>query len=418
MLQNNEPLITPQIANTIKEPVKKMSQNHTLITPQISDTIKNLAKELELTPDLGERISAKVNEQCATNFTTNFIRQYLKDKLDIKIPQNRSEPFTEQIDNHIKELMKEYRHSSNLYAQVTEIINKDYNMHYTSKQIRQRWISRLDTNLCHGPLDDEEKFFIIQWVESTQRGDKINWKKLIPLMKTEFGKLRSENMVKNYWNSRKRRIIKSKAKDQQQPQIKVEKCIKSSLPNGENDHPPPSNVIPMETSFEKGKSIYSPPLNLMRTLFPLNTSLTRTLPPLNASSMRVLPPLNENPMRTLPPLNASSMETSFKKENILPPLNTSSMRVLPPLNENPMRTLPPLNASSMEASFKKENILPPLNTSSMETSFEKGKGIYSPPIGLAFLFLLIFICWQLLRLNSALDDLCRCTTISDSVTGR
>ncbi|GBC02820.1 hypothetical protein RclHR1_04840003 [Rhizophagus clarus] len=216
-----------------------MPQNNTLITPQIDDTIKKLVKELELLPDLVERISEKVNEQYATNFTPRFIRQYLKDKLKIKIPQNRGEPFTEQIDNSIKELMKELSYSSNPYAQIIEKINQQYNTHYTSKQIRQRWISKLDADLCLNPLDDEEKSFIIQWVESTQRGDRINWKKLIPLMKTKFHKLRSENMVKNYWNLRKRSIIKSKvesgnprkrskrnpkskAKDEQQPQIKVE----------------------------------------------------------------------------------------------------------------------------------------------------------------------------------------------------
>ncbi|GBC03195.1 hypothetical protein RclHR1_05000008 [Rhizophagus clarus] len=316
-----------------------MTQNNeSFITPQIDNTIKNLVKELELLPDLGEKISEKVNNQYATNFTTSQIRQYLKDKLKIKIPQNRGVPFTEQIDNSIKELMEELGDSSNPYAQIIEIINKNYNTRYTSKQIRQRWISKLDTNICHDPLGDDEKAFIVQWVESTQRGDMINWRKLIPLMKIEFGKLRTENMVKNFWNLRKRcnnkskaengnsrkrskRSPKSKAKDerrQHEYNIAFEKDIKSLLTNGENNLSSPLNTN------EENKNIHSPLSN--------------------ASSMEIISENEKNAY--LPPLNTIPMETSFKKgTNIhLPPLNTSPVGTLPPLNANPIKE----NASRLD----------------------------------------------------------------------
>ncbi|POG58189.1 hypothetical protein GLOIN_2v1733018, partial [Rhizophagus irregularis DAOM 181602=DAOM 197198] len=91
-------------------------------------------------------ICEKVNEQYATNFTLNQVRQHLKDELQVKIPQNRGEPFTKEIDNSIKESMEKFAQSSNPYVKVSDNINKLYDTNYTSKQIRQRWISKLNTD--------------------------------------------------------------------------------------------------------------------------------------------------------------------------------------------------------------------------------------------------------------------------------
>jgi hypothetical protein len=55
-------------------------------------------------------------------------------------------------------------------------------------------------------LDEQEKLFIMQWVENnrTPNGG-IKWKHLICEIERNFRKLRSQNMVKNYWHSRCRR---------------------------------------------------------------------------------------------------------------------------------------------------------------------------------------------------------------------
>ncbi|CAB5353358.1 unnamed protein product [Rhizophagus irregularis] len=115
-------------------------------TPQINNTIEELLKVLEHLPNFCEKICEKVNKQYATNFTLNQVRQHLKDELQVKIPQNRGEPFTEQIDDSIKEFMKKFGQLSNPYVKVSENINKLCNRKYTSKQIRQRWISKLNTD--------------------------------------------------------------------------------------------------------------------------------------------------------------------------------------------------------------------------------------------------------------------------------
>ncbi|CAG8684562.1 672_t:CDS:2 [Rhizophagus irregularis] len=254
----------------------------------------------------------------------------LKDELQVKIPQNRYAPFNEQIDNSIKEFMKKFGQSSNPYVKVRKNINKLYSTNYTSKQIRQRWRNILNTDLCFEPLSEDEKSFIVQWAESKPQGDTIRWKELIPLMKTKFKKLRSENKVKNFWSIRKRIQEISKAKSETENSRK-----RKGSPNGD------SNAILMDTSPKSEENIiHLPPLNAR----PLETSFI--------SEEKIhLPPLNARPMETsfksevrihLPPLNARpSMETSFKSEERI--------------------HLPPLNARPMEISFKNEVNTPPLN---------------------------------------------------------
>jgi hypothetical protein len=62
--------------------------------------------------------------------------------------------------------------------------------------------------VCHEPLDEAEKSFIIQWVEANQIAPTatIHWKDLISAMKDRFGKLRSENKIKNFWYPKQRSL--------------------------------------------------------------------------------------------------------------------------------------------------------------------------------------------------------------------
>ncbi|CAB4383685.1 unnamed protein product [Rhizophagus irregularis] len=350
-----------------------------LITPQIDNTIKELVEELGHISHLCEMICEKVNEQYATNFTLNQVRQHLKDELQVKIPQNRGEPFTEQIDDSIKEFMKKFCQLSNPYVKISENINKLYDTKFTSKQIRQRWISKLNTDLCLEPLDDDEKSFIIQWVESKPQGDTIPWKELIPLMKTEFEKLRSENMVKNFWNLRKRtqESTKSKAENEnsrkrkRSPKLKAKNekqqkkvcheltTFEFSPPNGD------SNTRPMDTLPKSEENIIHLPLLNARPLEISFKSKERTnSPPLNARQMETsfkseeriyLPSLNARPMEISfksEPLNARTMETSFKSE----PLNAKPIEISiksEPSNASPMK-ITFLNTRPIEISFKNE----------------------------------------------------------------
>ncbi|RIA81066.1 hypothetical protein C1645_810207 [Glomus cerebriforme] len=104
--------------------------------------------------------------------------------------------FTEEIDNKIIELMKKYGNLPNCYVRISEETNKQFNSDYTSKKIRQRWMSKLNPKLYQKPLGEDEKSFIIQWVENNKAPDDpvIHWKILIFAIKEKFGKLRSENM--------------------------------------------------------------------------------------------------------------------------------------------------------------------------------------------------------------------------------
>ncbi|PKY25664.1 hypothetical protein RhiirB3_472625 [Rhizophagus irregularis] len=104
------------------------------------------------------------------------------------------------IDNEIISAMNEYKAMPNCYVMISKKINKGF----SPKQIRQRWISQLDPRLCQWPLDNNEKFYIIHWVEGYKiknPSKNINWKELIFEMEKKFGKFRSESKVKNYYSS-------------------------------------------------------------------------------------------------------------------------------------------------------------------------------------------------------------------------
>ncbi|GBB98182.1 hypothetical protein RclHR1_03160002 [Rhizophagus clarus] len=85
----------------------------------------------------------------------------------------KGQRFTKEVDDIISEYMKKWGHLSNPYMKIHEKIPK-----YSSKQIRYRWISKLN------PRRNE--------------------------VKSKFGKLRSENTLKNFWHLRNRSLLKQK----------------------------------------------------------------------------------------------------------------------------------------------------------------------------------------------------------------
>jgi hypothetical protein len=81
--------------------------------------------------------------------------------------------------------------------------------------------------IVRDPLNESEKSFIIKWVENNQLSSngKIRWKVLIKEIKYVFGKLRSENQVKNYFYSKKRKstIINKSSKEKGFHSLKYKK---------------------------------------------------------------------------------------------------------------------------------------------------------------------------------------------------
>jgi hypothetical protein len=52
--------------------------------------------------------------------------------------------------------------------------------------------------VCHDPLSVEEKKFIAERAQKYQTV--VHWKHLIQDLKKRFGKLHSENKIKNHWS--------------------------------------------------------------------------------------------------------------------------------------------------------------------------------------------------------------------------
>ncbi|CAG8619925.1 12604_t:CDS:2, partial [Rhizophagus irregularis] len=108
-------------------------------------------------------------------------------------------------DDDIKKYMKEFGHLPNCYALISEKMGNKIN----PKRIYQRWTNNLNPNLCHDSFNDNEKSFINEWVEEYKirnpSSRSISLKEIIPVMKEKFGKLRSENKVKNFWHAQQRK---------------------------------------------------------------------------------------------------------------------------------------------------------------------------------------------------------------------
>ncbi|PKY54494.1 hypothetical protein RhiirA4_501581 [Rhizophagus irregularis] len=130
-------------------------------------------------------------------------------KMTIKNNRVSTGKFNFNDDARIIHYMDEFGHLPNCYKETSRLLDN----RFSSKQIRERWTNHLDPHLCHDPFDGIEKLYIIEWVERYKirnPDDKIPWKKLILEMKVKFGKLRSNNSVKNIWNANQRLLSSSK----------------------------------------------------------------------------------------------------------------------------------------------------------------------------------------------------------------
>ncbi|CAI2167736.1 2446_t:CDS:2 [Funneliformis geosporum] len=122
--------------------------------------------------------------------------------------------FKENEDNIIKEVMERLDHKQrNCYKIVQNVLARN-SIQKSLKQIRQRYKNNLDQKLWKEPLKVYEQDFVIQWIENNKKPKgKISYANLSNVMKNRFGKLYSENKLKNFWNSRKeRKLLKDKIK--------------------------------------------------------------------------------------------------------------------------------------------------------------------------------------------------------------
>ncbi|CAI2164873.1 6180_t:CDS:1 [Funneliformis geosporum] len=118
--------------------------------------------------------------------------------------------FDKDSERFILRRMEELKYQSKrCYAIIAKELSKEIprKKPYTSKQIQHHWENSLKPNLCKVPLSNDEKDFIVKWAEENQRQDGvISLTKLIPVIKKQFGNLRSENQIKNFWYPRKRQL--------------------------------------------------------------------------------------------------------------------------------------------------------------------------------------------------------------------
>jgi hypothetical protein len=103
--------------------------------------------------------------------------------------------------------------------------------------------------VCTLPLEENEKLFIVQWVENNRTSDGIiHWKDLINEVNSRFGKLRSENTLKNFWHLRRRSLLKQEKQVNFESNITFEyENINSSLFNDEDEE----NIPPLPSSASR-----------------------------------------------------------------------------------------------------------------------------------------------------------------------
>ncbi|RGB26497.1 hypothetical protein C1646_674731 [Rhizophagus diaphanus] len=90
----------------------------------------------------------------------------------------------------------------NKYERISKVLPQ-----YNSRQIRHHYKNVLNVRLNKDGLSNDEKDFIVQWIEQHQGPNgTIHWKVLILVMELRFDKLHSENKLKNFWYRRKLRL--------------------------------------------------------------------------------------------------------------------------------------------------------------------------------------------------------------------
>ncbi|GBB95859.1 hypothetical protein RclHR1_02630004 [Rhizophagus clarus] len=134
--------------------------------------------------------------------------------------------FDEESNKLIRKYMKEYEHIHNRFVLISKLIPK-----YKPNQLSNYWNNYLDPRLCLDPLTEDEKIYIIEHVQSNRRiNGLINWKLVVNGLKVKFGKLRSENRVRNFWNSKLKSDLR-KAKRQERNSRHRNRTVESVRPN-------------------------------------------------------------------------------------------------------------------------------------------------------------------------------------------
>ncbi|CAB4392702.1 unnamed protein product [Rhizophagus irregularis] len=121
--------------------------------------------------------------------------------------------FTEEDDNMIIKHMKTYGKFTNRFVIINGLMNKKF----TNSQISERWRNYLNPELCKDDLGYYEKVIIDDEVqENLMTRDTIGsrvWREVVRELFRLFGKLYSENKVKNYWNLKYRSKMKKDIKN-------------------------------------------------------------------------------------------------------------------------------------------------------------------------------------------------------------
>ncbi|CAD8078737.1 unnamed protein product [Paramecium primaurelia] len=120
----------------------------------------------------------------------------LKWEQKYKIPLSEA-PWTEQEDNLLYKVHEEFKKTGkeNKWSQISREIYKRSNnkIFRQPKQCRERWINRLDPNISNDPWDKQQEIDLLKTI--LMRGKK--WSELSTL----YGRVRTENSLKNKYNS-------------------------------------------------------------------------------------------------------------------------------------------------------------------------------------------------------------------------
>ncbi|CAI2164870.1 6178_t:CDS:2 [Funneliformis geosporum] len=126
---------------------------------------------------------------------------------------NRQWLFSGDDDEVILACIKEMERTGVVHGRYKRI-ETEFSSRFTAKQIRNHYLNALDPALCHCALKEEEKRFIKDWIRCNMTPDgKIKWQKLRLEMEKEFHCLKSDNKIKNYYYSNKRRLDKQRTSD-------------------------------------------------------------------------------------------------------------------------------------------------------------------------------------------------------------
>ncbi|PKC72886.1 hypothetical protein RhiirA1_530856 [Rhizophagus irregularis] len=108
--------------------------------------------------------------------------------------------FDEASNVLIREYMDLYKDKHNKFVLISKMIPK-----YKPNQLSNCWHNYINPHLCLEPLtDDEKNLVIIEANKNRMKDGKISWKHVVASLKKNYGLLRSENKVRNFWNSKKK----------------------------------------------------------------------------------------------------------------------------------------------------------------------------------------------------------------------